>query len=305
MFRSLTKIMDPDIEGPNFFVFGHARHSSHPGAPTMAQTLQGMVQTINSYNNLLNSPAYQNMIEGQRPGGAGTAMQSHRTVIARHGAMPVPTQTGNLIDPMLHAFLAMFDHLTRANNPHPPTEIHFLLLGIAGFSVGIEGWGDRTQGFFREILSRDAANSTNYAGRIHLVFVMEPHVVDPASPASINSGQQPHGVRFLNKQVVKVRLEDMVDRYTALRTHAVTIGQDFFSYTTHIMQKQQGLPNIFNNVATPLPQFPQHLGGQAMADKLDRMIIAMFWEKAWRVAWLAPGQAAVVHARNDDRNTPM
>lgn len=217
--------------------------------------------------------------------------------------MIVPTHTGNLDDPMLHAFLAMVDHLLRPNNTHPPIEIHFLLLGIAGFSVGIEGWGDRVQGFFHEILLRDAANNTNYANTIYLVFVIERHVVDPVSPSSINHGLPAHGARYLTKQIVKVRLADMIDRHRDLKNHAIAIGHTFSDYLAQIMLLHRGMPCIFNN--TPLPAWP---GGASMGAKLDRMIMAMSWEHAWRTAWLDATTAptdVMVHANNTNRNSPM
>lgn len=306
MLRSIKGVADPDIKGLNWFLFGHARHSSHPGAPTMAQTMQNLLQTITSFNNLMNSPLHQGSAEAQRPGGPGTPMQSHRTVIARHGARPIITHTGNVDDPQLHAWLATLNHIFRPNNPHPPAEIHFLMLGLAGFSVGIDGFGDRAQGLFRYLLDCDAANGTNLASRIYLVFVLEPHVVDPNSPSSINFGQQRPGVRFLNKQVVKVKLEYMIDRYDMLKNDAIAMGRPFMSYMEEVMKLYQGLPSIFNNF--PLPNFPAQLGGAGMAATLDIMIQGMFWEKAWRVGWLdgnTSPTAAAIHANNTNRNTAM
>lgn len=300
---TMENALDPDVSGFNFFVFGHARHSSYPGAGTVQQTLQSLIMTINSYSNFLNNPANQNIAEGQRPGGINT-MQTYRTVVVRHGTRPVPTHTGNVVDPMLLTFIAAVNHVTRPQNPYPPMEIHFLLLGIAGFSVGLEGWGDRTQGFFRHILLKDAANNTNYAGSIYLVFVMERSVVDPNSAASINSGLPAHGARYLTKQIVKVRWADMVDRHQQLKTHALTINRSFRDYMAEIMKVQRGAPSIFV-AGNPAPIWA---GGANAAAKLDRMIMAMCWEHDWRSGWLDATTAptdAMVSGNNHRRNTPM
>lgn len=302
--RATTFALPADITVPHFFVFGCARHSSHPGAPTMQQTLQGMTQTINSYDGILNNPQNQHIVEGQRPGGVGTALGTHLVVIARHGGMPVPTHTGNLDSPILQHFVATFDHITSPNNANQPLEIHFLLCGIAGFSVGPEGWGDRTQGFFRKVLDRDAANHTGFANHIYLVFLMELHVVDPNAPSSINAGQPAHGMRYQNKQIVKVNLAEIVDRYAQLRAHATMVNQDFRTYMQNVALLHQGLQPV-GFAGAPIPVFP---GPPATAAKLDRMIMAMSWEKAWRVAWLDAQTMptdAMVQANNVNRNNSM
>lgn len=87
-------------------------------------------------------------------------------VLTRHGTNRVPFSLQNTQDPAIRAFVTVIQQITRLNNPHPPREVHFLLLhGILGLSVNIEGWGNRRLGFFKYLLDRDAATETTTSKR--------------------------------------------------------------------------------------------------------------------------------------------
>lgn len=312
MRRSLTGQLEDVPEGSHFLVIPCARKSSHPGAMNMLNLLQCLLVTQNNYDNMLNDPAYQQFREGQRPGGPGTQMRSHRVSIARRGLLPIPTHHGNLVDPMLHAFINLMDQLLAVGNNNLPIEIHFLLHGIAGFSVDIDRWGSRTHGFFSHVLSADAANATNgnhtdIAGSIYIVAVMELHVVSPNSPSSINHGNPAHGVQKNNKRIVKYRLADLIDRRAQLVTHAAGLnnghGMPFAEYMRNVLLLHTG-----NQPAGGFPNPPPWGGPAWQAPELDRFIMAMFWEFMWRANHLdnttIPPDAHV-NANNGNRNAPL
>jgi len=98
----------------------------------------------------------------------------------RQGCRPIPTALGNgLLDPFLKSFVRLMHQITDVNNMNRPTELHHLILGIAGFSVGIAGWGDRTQGYFKFLLDADAARGDHHwENNTYVVPVVEPRVVD-------------------------------------------------------------------------------------------------------------------------------
>lgn len=119
----------------------------------------------------------------------------------RKGTRDIPTSlVPNLSDPFLIAFVNLITDVTRPNNPNPPTEIHHLVLGIAGFSVDINGWGSRSAGYFKLLLDADARNGNrHFEQNTYIVFVVEPHVVD-GSPQSINPHQRsPYWPGYMGK----------------------------------------------------------------------------------------------------------
>lgn len=92
IIRTQQHLLDPDIDEPHIFTYGCARHSSHPGAPSMLQTVQNLIQSTAGYkNNTVGHVNYAGTVEGQRAGGPGTPMLFRRLVFARHGAMPILT----------------------------------------------------------------------------------------------------------------------------------------------------------------------------------------------------------------------
>lgn len=123
----------------------YAGKPSHPGTLTMLQLVQNLIQSIHSYDNMMDISALAAWPEGQRPGGALAAplMQSSRLVLARHGSMPVLTSTSSMQDPGLIAFVNFIDHVLRPGNSFPLIEIQFLRSGLAGLSVDLTRWGHR------------------------------------------------------------------------------------------------------------------------------------------------------------------
>ncbi|KAK3651270.1 hypothetical protein LTR56_005727 [Elasticomyces elasticus] len=300
--RTMLNQPSPQPTGRHFLAIFCGRKSSHPGALAMINLIQALIITSNAYNNLLNDPAYQPFPEGQRPGGAGTTMWAHILAFARHGAMPVPTHHGNVDNDALHAFINLMDMILAAGAVLPD-EIDFVLHGIAGFSVDITGWGSRTHGFFRHVLDADAANGTNIAGRIYIIPVMELHVVDPASPNSLNFGNAAHGVQYNMKRVVKYRLMDLIDRRDQLFTHAGAIGMPFAQYMHNVAMMHTG-----GVVPVNFPNPPAWPAGVAQAIQLDRFIMGMYWERSWRVGYLDANTMPTelqVRTNNTNRNAPM
>ena len=273
-----TELPTPDEK--HFFVFPCIRCSSDPGALIMQLLANQHPTMIQRYNALLNG-GLQNVPESARPGGQGTFMQWQGVVFARQGTRAVPTQhTNGLVDPSLVAFVNRLHAITGANNQNRPIAIRFLTLGIAGFSVGIGGFGDRFQGFFRFMLDRDQQNGTALARHIDIVSVVEPLVVT-GLPDSLHPGQNsPDWQGYFGKYVLMNRLEDLVDRYTTNNNHnqLVATGQ---------------LPLM----AVPAPT-PQEA-------RLDRHIKALGDEWSWRANQLSPVTAPTdlnVSNRNFQRN---
>lgn len=324
MLQANNHLPPADMTSRHFTAIGAARMSSHPGGLSMAQVQQNLILTVNTYNNLLNNPLFANTWEGQRPGGQpALPMQRFHVVFARHGAMPVPTHLGNLQNLSLITFVNFIDYITRPNNPQIPEEIHFVLLGFAGFSVDVTGWGDRyvspceivqherqltllvsrNHGFFKHVLDRGAAQGTNIAYRIYLVPVSELQVADPHSPSSINFGLPAHGIRHNNKRYMKFRLVHVVDRHEQLRAAATLLGLHFRVYMSDITRIHANLMPL--NAGVIIPVWPANRGGMATAAYLDRFIMGMFWERMWRVAGLdnttTPTAADVAH-NNNNRN---
>ncbi|KAK4951855.1 hypothetical protein LTR10_009775 [Elasticomyces elasticus] len=297
----------------HFLCIPVGRKSSHPGALTMVQLTQSLIMTANSYNNLLNDPN-ANTKEGQRP---AQWMRVEVLAFARHGAMKIPTHHGNLNNDALHVFIDLIDQiLDPININNLPVEIHFLMLGIAGFSTDITAWGSRTEGLFRRFLDADAANAaagnpTNIAGSIYLVPVSELHVYAQGSPSSYNGNNPPHGIQRNNKRLVRYRLMDLIDRRAALVVHAATLnngqGMPFWQYMQNMLLLHTGNP-VQPAFQAGFPTVPQWPAGLPEVEELDRFIMAMYMEMAWRVQWLdANTTPPELHIRsnNDNRNTPM
>jgi len=106
----------------------------------------------------------------------------------RQGTRAIPTALGNrLVDPFLIAFVNLMRHVTRPNNPNPPVEVHHLIQGIAGFSVGIGGWGNRQSGYFKFLLDADQRNGNHhFENNTYIVAVVEPHVVDGVAASALD-----------------------------------------------------------------------------------------------------------------------
>ncbi|KAK5175498.1 uncharacterized protein LTR77_000637 [Saxophila tyrrhenica] len=301
MYR-LARTYKPTLrpEGEHWLILGSARYSNGPGDPTIAQQVQTVINSVHQYVNVANNP--QDHGSPQVAGHlAGLPTQRYYQVISRHGTRPVPTQLGNLDDPVLRGFVRFIHQLLDPNNVNNlPVEIHFVMFGLAGFSVGIEGWGDRTRGFFKMLLDADQANGTNVADSVYLVFLAEPHVVDGIAPHCLDledavnyprpvGPPSPYWYRphhpDRNKPLEKVRLRDVVDRAQQLRA--------------------QGHQNQVTGINNPPPPYPVP---NVNVDQLDRLIRDMQSEYEWRSGQLAPqggpGQVSsqVVGSRNVNRN---
>ncbi|KAH6663841.1 hypothetical protein B0J14DRAFT_706855 [Halenospora varia] len=159
--------------------------------------------------------------EGYQP---ADTMRQFLMAFCRQGTRAIPTTLGNqIVDPFLSGFINLMKQVTRPNNPQVPVEIHHVLLGIAGFSVGIHGWGDRSRGYFKFLLDADAANNNNnhFENSTYIVVVVEPRVVDGSRPCSIYppgppvAGGDYHG--YFGKYIAKFKLRSLVDR-AAMRT---------------------------------------------------------------------------------------
>ncbi|KJX92147.1 hypothetical protein TI39_contig5906g00003 [Zymoseptoria brevis] len=133
--------------------------------------------------------------------------------LARRGIMPVPVDMGGVQDNFLASHFEFWhgpNGIMRPNNPNPPTEITYLLQGIAGFSTPITGW----IAFYLNIVQIDGQNQTNIANRIWLMFAVERRGVIDGSPGSVVPGR--HLADWLlwgNKYVRKVRLVDLYNRW--------------------------------------------------------------------------------------------
>jgi hypothetical protein len=150
-------------------------------------------------------------------------------------------------------------------------------------------------------------NNTNIANTIYLTPLVERHVVDPNSPSSINPGQPHHGIRFNNKVFAKYRLADVIDRHSQLKNHAAQLGMPFQHYMANIHQLHAAGINHFGP-GVHLPGWGAGQLGLTQAYRLDRLIMAMYWEKAWRVGWLDGNTIptdAMISTNNNQRNNAM
>ncbi|KAK5675892.1 hypothetical protein LTS10_011624 [Elasticomyces elasticus] len=305
LYRSFEHVADSEPTGAHFRVYGIARRSTTPNAPTLVQLMQSLILTLHAYDGMMSNPALAHAREAQRPGGLGTPMWSHRTVLGRHANKMFPTHLGNLNDLMLRALVIAITHMLSANNQNHPVETHFVLMGFAGMCVDINAWGNRAQGLVQMIAAADQLNGTNYLGTTYIVIIAEPHVVDPNSPSSINAGQPAHGTFNHNKRVLKYRLIDAVDRHQTLMNLAHNMGIPWQAFMEDVMLLHQGLPPVHQFV---LPAWPANRGGVNEAYRLDRFIMAMYWEKAWRAAWLDAFTMPADHTvatNNVNRNNRM
>ena len=78
---------------------------------------------------------------------------------------------------------------------------------------------------------------------------------------------------------------------------------NFQQYMANMMLVHQGVGVLAAGVAPP--NWP---GGGQQAERLDRLIMARYWEKGWRAAWLdntTVPTAAIVDSNNFNRNDLM
>lgn len=291
LHMTLTHQLDPETKSDHFLCIFTARMSSHQGQNAFQQILNDLVTTQNTYDNLLNGPLFNNVPEGQRPGGPNTPMRAYRQVIARHGTRKVPIRLGNLQDPFLITMVNLIHHVMRANNPNLPIEIQFVNMGLAGFSVDITGWGDRNHGFFRYILDQDLAHGTNVARRIYIVAIVEPHVVDGVATHSLDyPNPSPYYQGHQNKYLIKLRLMDLIDRWA-------------YCQPIWVANYRNARWNVANPHLPPRATPPPVVW--ANSNRLDPFLEAFFWEMAWRSGWTDGNTrptAAQVAARQNDRN---
>lgn len=272
----------PDLrpDGKHILLIGWARKSSHPGALSMQQVMRNLILSMHRYQQVLNNPTDQVSPEVGNTL-AGLPVQRFRVVIARHGTRRIPTQLGNLQDPMLIGFVNFIHQLlSPANVNNLPEEIHMVQLGLAGAGVDATAWGDRHQGFFRLLLDADARNHTNIAERVFIVPLVEHHVIDGVGAHCLDLGDpwyprpggppSPHWYHprnpGLSKHLTKHRLRDVVNRQLQLSTN------DNYNQL------------VVANGGQPNPP-PAYLIPGVNVDKLDRFIRALEWEAAWRNAW--------------------
>ncbi|KAK4575005.1 hypothetical protein LTR86_000855 [Recurvomyces mirabilis] len=303
---------DADMEGPHSERVASARHSSSPGQATLIQTMQDLINTMHSYEQMLNGPHHQGTPEGQNPGGANCPMRHYRQVLSRHGTRPVVYHhnAGNVGDPIVLATAAHLDYITRPNNPNPAIEIDILLMGSPGWGVDIQAWGDRTIGFVKWLLDRDAIDpqGNQFAPRVYLIPVIQQHVLDQNLPSSVNSGHPPFGIWYHNKYIQKHSLLDLVDRHEDLRSAALQQGRNFSDYLRDVNNNHVNAlpPAQAQNLVVPLWVNPN--GTNANAAYLDRFIMHMHWDYLWRAGMLTPLTVptdAQMLALNLGRNAPM
>lgn len=287
--KSIAPTEEP--EGPHYLLIGSARMSSYEGLLPMRTMLNHLVQTCTRYEQMIQSGIHSNVPEGQIPGGQAARLPSRRfhVSIARRGVLPAPWALGNLYDPYLRAWVNLWDELLRPGNSNLPQEIIILTLGIAGFTVPLTGYGDRQTGWLASVLQRDDQNGTNVADSIHVLYVVEKHVVDGTGP-SIVPGQPLQGwLQYRNKYLRKFKLLDLVDRW-ALRQR--------------VAQHQQLVTSGALPAGTPAPILSN--GPREVA--MDHVIDGTFESGAFRQGGLdmtTTPTSTAVHSRNRDRNSPI
>ncbi|KAK3724491.1 hypothetical protein LTR37_001115 [Vermiconidia calcicola] len=296
--KCLPNVLPTATTGKHFWAIFSARMSRHQGMARFHQILASLVQTQHYYDVMLNQPNPQGHDEYNRPAGPGTPMFAHSQVLARHGNKMIPTHTGNIQDPYLIAFVNLMNFILNPANPLPE-ELHIVTLGIAGFQVDIDAWGDRAQGFFGHVLAHRPA----LAMRIYVVPLAEAPVVNgvgnesldgPVRGAPAPHPNAPFWLLYRNKYLQKVKLVDLVDRRHTRKTTAVN----------NIIRARQQPPQP----PMPVPAWSAARGGAAMEDKLDRLLDAMYDEKAFRAGYTDnttnPSTQQMV-ARNNLRNLGM
>lgn len=285
--RRVLEYMHSELPTPktkHFLVIICMRVSSQADPQRVLQLLARVPAIRQRYNNYLSGPIDNHVPEGQRPGRPmipDAHMQTYGLVFARHGTRPVPTQlTNNMTQPGLIGFINLLHQVTAQNNQNRPIRIQFVTNGIAGLSVGINGFGDRTCGFFRYMLDTDQANGTDLAYKTDLVTLAEPHVVDGTQPSSLHPGQQsPYWRGHQGKYLFKNQLHRLIDRNAM---HLAQAYQNVLHYT---------------NLPTPVSQW-----GAVQDLRLDAHLDALDEEFAWRANQLLQVPAQLVAARNWNRN---
>jgi hypothetical protein len=264
----------PRPDGKHMLVIGCGRESSHAGMESIQRISGCVMVTVTTLSNLWNSPQHNNTPEGQRPGGPGAIRRLFTMAIARHGTKRIPCNTGNVRDPVLISHTNLIDQEMDPNNANPAFEIIYVLMGIAGLSVPLEGWVP----FFRSILRRDSANGTNIADRIFIMPVVDPDVVNGTATSIFPNRPLQTWLRYRNKCVRKFKLRDLYERWLHQR------------YEEHC--RQNNLPII------PVPMTP------ALQD-LDDMLELMVQEGCWRSGDyddVNPPTTGTLAARNNGRN---
>ncbi|OQN97742.1 hypothetical protein B0A48_16063 [Cryoendolithus antarcticus] len=286
-------VIDPIPDNQHFLTISLARSSSTRAPAAMAVIAIAQQATLHHYDNMLNAGPNANIQvvhfpEGVRPtapNGGYLQMRRARFAIARHGARAVPTTTGNLNNPVVIRLVGLFHEVfgyqqpVQANRPH---EIHMLLNGFAGLSVGIPAWGSRLwwDGFFAWVRRLDALNNTDLAKRIFIVVLIEPHVVDGAAAHSLeHPNRTARFPRHRGKHLHKKLLADLIDRLEVNRA-------------------------VANGIAPP----PHPAWTVQEAHDLDLVLRAMRDEASWRQAQLDGTTAPTdgeFNSRNQGRNAGM
>jgi hypothetical protein len=177
----------------HFLVIATGRLSSDSGPQDFQRLLAAMPRTAHRYDIALAGGHLLPHQEGIRPTPVMRQVSNFASpfpvkanldkflmAFVRQGTRAIPTALGNgLADPFLIGFVNLIRHFTRQGNPNRPVEIHHLLLGIAGFSVGMTNWGNRHAGYFKFLLDADQRNGDHhFEDNTYVVVVVEPHVVD-------------------------------------------------------------------------------------------------------------------------------
>ncbi|KAK6429779.1 hypothetical protein LTR95_014074 [Oleoguttula sp. CCFEE 5521] len=284
--------VDPLPAARHFLVMACARTSSARDPVTMATIAADQKVTLHHDDNMLNAGPNANhqvvrFPVGQCPtdeNGGYLYMRKARFTIARHGTRAVPTTAGNLNNPAVIRLVALFHEVFDDQRPVPanhPYEIHMLLNGFAGLSVGISAWGSLVpwEGFYAWLSDQDLQNNTALAERIYVVVLAEPHVVDGVAAHSLEfPNRTARWPRYRGKHLHKRRLVDLITRNEDLRANALGLA--------------------------PLPQrWPA-----ADEHDLDILLEAMMNEARYRSAQLdafTVPRVQDVAARKYNRNLPM
>nr|OQO18902.1 hypothetical protein B0A51_15038 [Rachicladosporium sp. CCFEE 5018] len=281
------------------FFFG--RHSSHAGDDEMQQTLRRLRLTRHLYRTMHQAHAVMgepiNHFPEGTPPAAGGVMIGHCVAFARHGTMAVPTSEHNLNNDQLKAFVRKLHHYFAYNQPpgnallNRPTEIHFVINGLAGLSVGIRHWGSRIpgDGLFAFMLQQDAAHGKNMADHVYVVVHSEERVIDGVGNFTLAQGRTPGWQMHKHRALKKHKLADLIDRETYLRAR----------HLLNVQLVAQGQP--------PAPPGPMQITANEARD-MDTLIPAFEDEARWRTANLGPGTnptAQAIKQRNFDRNKGM
>ncbi|KAK4900901.1 hypothetical protein LTR27_002084 [Elasticomyces elasticus] len=268
-----TELPTPDT--PFFQVFLHIRCSSNPGPEILAQLNALFPMMAQRYNNWLNA-------SGTRPGGPGTFMLWQPVLLSRRGNKQAPSQLGNLIDPSLIAFVNRMHVLA---NPPPPGQlsalrIQHVTMGLAGFTVGIAGYGNRLQGLTRYLLDQEAQHNIPLASVQDIVSVVEARVVD-GGPDSLHHGMwSPNWQHYHGKYLQTNGVLEMVDRYA-----------------------RNQLDRLLHDAG--LAPFPTIGPNDAHYARLDHHIWALQWEHEWRANHLGANTVPTdqdLASRNTNRN---